>query len=453
MELVTGATGYVGSRLVRRLAARAAACARSRAAPSGWSACPAWSRSRGDLLGEARLAERSTAARPPTTSCTRWRPPTANGGGFAARDRRAADDLRRARPRTAGVERIVYLGGIAPAGAALAPPRAPGSRWRRSCSPPCPRSTALRASIVIGAGSSSFRVLVRLVERLRAAAAAALALEPHPADRRARRDRVPGAHPVGARGGRALARHLRPRRGHLRAQLIEGIAEALGVGRMPVGLPASLTPPASAVVAAVTRPAARARASADGEPRVRRAAARRARGGADLRHPPAPLRARGGARAGRVGVARAAGGPMKVERSVDVAAPPQQRLRRGDGLHAPGGLGDHPRPPGGRPAAPAREGLAAHPVPEARGAPLQGALDGGGERSLPRVVWEGRGPWRPTRGWSTGSSRTATARASRTSTSTTSRADRSAGWPERTVARATARELDGSLQRLKALVE
>ena len=28
-------------------------------------------------------------------------------------------------------------------------------------------STALRASIVIGAGSSSFRVLVRLVERLR----------------------------------------------------------------------------------------------------------------------------------------------------------------------------------------------------------------------------------------------------------------------------------------------
>ena len=30
-----------------------------------------------------------------------------------------------------------------------------------------PGSTALRASIVIGAGSSSFRVLVRLVERLR----------------------------------------------------------------------------------------------------------------------------------------------------------------------------------------------------------------------------------------------------------------------------------------------
>ena len=30
-----------------------------------------------------------------------------------------------------------------------------------------PGSTALRASIVIGAGSSSFRLLVRLVERLR----------------------------------------------------------------------------------------------------------------------------------------------------------------------------------------------------------------------------------------------------------------------------------------------
>ena len=35
-------------------------------------------------------------------------------------------------------------------------------------------------------------------------------------------------------------------------EMIERIAEAMGVGRMPLGLPRSLTPPASAVVAAVT---------------------------------------------------------------------------------------------------------------------------------------------------------------------------------------------------------
>jgi hypothetical protein len=34
--------------------------------------------------------------------------------------------------------------------------------------------------------------------------------------------------------------------------MIERIAEAMGVGRLPVGLARSLTPPASAVVAAVT---------------------------------------------------------------------------------------------------------------------------------------------------------------------------------------------------------
>ena len=35
-------------------------------------------------------------------------------------------------------------------------------------------------------------------------------------------------------------------------EMIERIAEAMGVGRMPLGLKLSLTPPASAVVAAVT---------------------------------------------------------------------------------------------------------------------------------------------------------------------------------------------------------
>ena len=40
MELVTGATGYIGSRLLRRLRTRAGRCARWRAGPRPSSRCP-----------------------------------------------------------------------------------------------------------------------------------------------------------------------------------------------------------------------------------------------------------------------------------------------------------------------------------------------------------------------------------------------------------------------------
>ncbi len=74
----------------------------------------------------------------------------AANGDFAGRDRRMADTFAEAAAR-AGVERIVYLGGIVPASgaaAAPAPPRllpstcrptsAPGSRSRPSSCPPSP---------------------------------------------------------------------------------------------------------------------------------------------------------------------------------------------------------------------------------------------------------------------------------------------------------------------------
>jgi uncharacterized protein YbjT (DUF2867 family) len=114
-----------------------------------------------------------------------------------------------------------------------------------------PGSTALRASIVIGAGSSSFRVLVRLVERLR--------VLPMPAWRRnrtqpiaerdviellARTPRVPAAagRSLDAAGPDVMTY----------GAMIERIAEAMGVGRLPLGFGTSLTPPASAIVAGVT---------------------------------------------------------------------------------------------------------------------------------------------------------------------------------------------------------
>jgi uncharacterized protein YbjT (DUF2867 family) len=84
---------------------------------------------------------------------------------FGARERVAAERFAAA-AHAAGVRRIVYLGGLvprdAPASAHLASRRA----VEQVLLDALPDSTALRASIVIGAGSRSFRFLVRLIERL-----------------------------------------------------------------------------------------------------------------------------------------------------------------------------------------------------------------------------------------------------------------------------------------------
>ena len=86
-------------------------------------------------------------------------------GGFAARELQAAERFAAA-AADAGVRRIVYLGG-------LVPPRRPLSAHLRSrravervLRDGVPDTVALRASIVIGARSRSFRFLVRLVERM-----------------------------------------------------------------------------------------------------------------------------------------------------------------------------------------------------------------------------------------------------------------------------------------------
>jgi uncharacterized protein YbjT (DUF2867 family) len=86
-------------------------------------------------------------------------------GRFADLELQAAERFRDA-ARAAGVQRVVYLGGLVPA--EHAPSRHLASRLavEEVLLDAAPRSVALRASIVIGARSRSFRFLVRLVERL-----------------------------------------------------------------------------------------------------------------------------------------------------------------------------------------------------------------------------------------------------------------------------------------------
>lgn len=255
MDLVSGATGYVGGRLIPRLLAdgrRVRALGRN---PDALAAIRGAEPAVADVLSgdglDAALEGCSTAYYL-VHSMDDPRPGEArDNGGFAGRDRRAAENFARAAQR-AEVERIVYLGGIMPpSGAPVSPHLASRLEVERTLLDAIPGSTALRASIMIGAHSSSFRILVRLVERLR--------VLPMPAWRRnrtrpiaerdaleylARTPEVPGA------AGRSLDVAGPDMLSY--AAMIEHIAELMGVGRAPLGLPASATPTASPVVSALT---------------------------------------------------------------------------------------------------------------------------------------------------------------------------------------------------------
>jgi len=249
VELVTGATGYIGNRLLRRLASEGRPVRALARRPEAVECLEGVQPIRGDLLTGDGLAGALDGCTTAYYLVHSMEAPPANGGPFAERDRRAAETFAGAAV-AAGVERIVYLGAIEPS-AGPSPHLRSRLEVERILLDAVAGSTSLRASIVIGAGSSSFRVLVRLVERLR--------VLPMPAWRRnrtqpiAERDvmeflaRTP--HVVAA-GGRSLdvAGPDVMTYGHM----IERIAEAMGVGRLPVGFGRSLTPPAAAVVARVT---------------------------------------------------------------------------------------------------------------------------------------------------------------------------------------------------------
>jgi uncharacterized protein YbjT (DUF2867 family) len=84
---------------------------------------------------------------------------------FAAREAAAAEQFVAAAQRC-GLRRVVYLGGIVPSGPSISPHLSSRLAVEEALLAGMPEAVALRASIVIGATSRSFRFLVRLVERL-----------------------------------------------------------------------------------------------------------------------------------------------------------------------------------------------------------------------------------------------------------------------------------------------
>ena len=160
--LITGASGYIGGRLLRSF--EDGGCAVRCLARQPATVATTNSNTEvvaGDCLNEGSL-DRALAA----VHCAYYLVHSmAAGAEFAELDRRAAENFARAAAH-AGVRRIIYLGGLAddtvPLSAHLKSRVETGDVLRASGVP----VIEFRASVVIGAGSLSFQMIQALVERL-----------------------------------------------------------------------------------------------------------------------------------------------------------------------------------------------------------------------------------------------------------------------------------------------
>ena len=160
--LVTGISGYVGSVLARRLQGDGETVRGFSRRPEGVGVdVPVVA---GDALSGEGLAQALDGVDVAYFLIHAMEP--AHDGPFASRERRAAERFAAA-AAAAGVTRIVYLGGMVPADGPRSPHLASRLAVEDILLDAVPGSVALRASIVIGARSRSFRFMVRLVERLR----------------------------------------------------------------------------------------------------------------------------------------------------------------------------------------------------------------------------------------------------------------------------------------------
>ena len=160
--LLTGASGYIGSRLLRVLEEGGYAVRCLARQPDQVAADrPTTAGLQGDCLDESSLG----AAMQGVDQAYYLVHSMASGPVFAARDREAAVKFGRAAGK-AGVRRIIYLGGLADDADSLSThlkSRVETGEALRDSGVPV---AEFRASIVIGAGSLSFEMIRALVERL-----------------------------------------------------------------------------------------------------------------------------------------------------------------------------------------------------------------------------------------------------------------------------------------------
>ena len=165
--LVTGATGYVGGRLVPRLLEsghRVRCLTRSprKLAARPWAGDPRVDVVQADLADTASVAAALRGCGPAYYLVHAM---ASTGPRYAEQDRRMASTFARAAAE-AGLARIIYLGGLGETGTWLSEHLGSRREVEAVLAAGTVPVTVLRAAMIIGAGSASFEILRYLVERL-----------------------------------------------------------------------------------------------------------------------------------------------------------------------------------------------------------------------------------------------------------------------------------------------
>jgi len=162
--VVTGATGYVGGRLVPQLLDRGHDVRAVARTPSKLANVP-WRDDAKVVRGDLADADSLIAAFDGADVVYYLVHSMGTSRNFAAEEKRAADNVVTA-ARRAGVRRLVYLGGLHPSDAKLSPHLRSRTTVGEILLASDIETVVLQAGVIVGSGSASFEMIRHLTDRL-----------------------------------------------------------------------------------------------------------------------------------------------------------------------------------------------------------------------------------------------------------------------------------------------